>query len=52
MGFSGDGYLAHIAFATILGWLVCRWNEGQKSTVVSVFPHFSRRRNAEMTSGK
>ncbi len=51
-GFPVTVYIAHIAFGTILGWLVFSWNEGQKSVVSGVVMLISKRGSAKSTEVK
>lgn len=48
-GFPVTVYLAHIAFGTILRWLVFKWNEGQKSIILPVVSLFSKGQSAGRT---
>lgn len=49
-GFPVTVYIAHIAFGTILGWLVFRWNEGQRSVFTSVVRLISKTESEERTA--
>lgn len=50
LGFPVTVYIAHIAFGTILGWLVFKWNEGQRSVIFAAIRLVSKRESELKTS--